>query len=322
MDQMVDIISILPNGLLCHILSVLRIDFDYEIEDEAFERFCHFVDTIMFSPLALDQPLKTLHLKCTSETSIASLWLEATKCRDVEEFHLIMNFHTLQPNIFISQTLVVLKLDTVKIARDTSYVYLPSVKTLDLKFVYFKTRKDYVNFLYGCPILQDLHSKHIYVRGDINDKNNVVPEKGFKSSVTLSKLDIASISSKDVMFNGIGNVEFLRIVTGFRSQEASFKFIPVFSNLIHIDLMFFHSSFHCWDGVVELLGHSPKLQILVIKKVRCYLCWFTYSFLSLYILINVFYSFDSGQAPAQPKNGNAQFRFLNVFRLTSNHVLF
>ena len=75
MDQMVDKISILPNDLLCHILSflpirqafqtsvlskqwtplcyslsVLRIDFDYEIEDEAFVRFCRFVDTIMLSP--------------------------------------------------------------------------------------------------------------------------------------------------------------------------------------------------------------------------------------------------------------------------------
>jgi len=292
---MVDRISILPNDLLCHILSflpirqafqtsvlskrwtllcyslsVLRFDFDYEIEGEAFDRFCRFVDTIMFSPLALNQPLKTLRLKCTSGTPITSLWLEAAKCRDVEEFHLIMNFHTLHPNIFISRTLVVLKLDMIEIAHDTSYVYLPSVKTLDLKFVYFKARIDYANFLLGCPILQDLHAKHIYVRSEMNrDKNNVVAEKGLKSSVTLSKLVKASISSKDVLFNGIGNVEFLRIVTGFRSQEASFKFIPVFSNLIHLDLIFFHSSFHCWDGVVELLRHSPKLQILVIKKVCC-----------------------------------------------------
>jgi len=196
----------------------------------------------------------------------------------------------------------------IEITCNTSCVHLPSVKTLDLKFVYFKTQKDYVNFISACPI---------YVRSEMNhDKNNVVPEKGFKYSVTLSK---------DVLFNGIDDVEFLSIITGLRSQEASFKFIPVFSNLIHIDLLFFHSSFHCWDGVVELLRHSPKLQILFIKKVHCVLCLFAYSFFVflLYILINfIFYSFDSGQVPAQPKNGNAQFQFLNVFRLTSDRVLF
>jgi len=211
----------------------------------------------------------------------------------------------------------------IEITCNTSCVHLPSVKTLDFKFVYVKTHKHYVNFISACPILQDLHAKHIYVHSEMNhDKNNVVPEKGFKYSITLSKLVRASISSKDVLFNGIDDVEFLRIITGFRSQEASFKFIPVFSNLIHIDLLFFHRSFHCWDGIVELLRHSPKLQILFIKKVHCVLCLFAFFFF-LYILINViFYSFDSGHAPAQPKNGNAQLRFLIVFRLTSARVLF
>jgi len=304
MDQMVDRISILPNKLLCHILSflpikqafqtsvlskrwtrlcyslsVLRVDFDDEIDDEAFVSFCCFVDTIMLSARAIFRPLKKFRLKCTSGDPVCSLWLEAAKCRGVEEIHLIMNFHTLYASLFISRTLVVLKLNTIKIVSDTSCVYLPSVKTLDLKFVYFETRKDYVNFISACPILQDLHAKHIYVRSDMNrDKNNVELEKGFKSSVTLSTLVRASISSKDVLFNGIGNVEFLRITTGFQSREASFEFIPLFSNLIHIDLMFFHSSFHCWDGVVELLRHSPKLQILFIKKVRCVLCLSAYSF--------------------------------------------
>jgi hypothetical protein len=42
-----------------------------------------------------------------------------------------------------------------------------------------------------------------------------------------------------------------------------------------------------------------------------------------YILTNVFffYPFDSGQQPTHPMNGNTLFRFMNVFRLTLDHVL-
>jgi hypothetical protein len=68
----------------------------------------------------------------------------------------------------------------------------------------------------------------------------------------------------DAHFNVIKNVKFLRIII---DQKESFKVIHVFSKLIHIDLSFSHYSFHNWDRVVQLLCHSPKLQILSIRKV-------------------------------------------------------
>ncbi|RHN65470.1 putative FBD domain-containing protein [Medicago truncatula] len=44
-----------------------------------------------------------------------------------------------------------------------------------------------------------------------------------------------------------------------------FKAIPLFSNLIHIEL-WFNALFHGWDCVVELLCHCRKLQIVFIRK--------------------------------------------------------
>ncbi|RHN46861.1 hypothetical protein MtrunA17_Chr7g0246751 [Medicago truncatula] len=79
MEQMVDRISILPNDLLCHILSFLQIRqtplcYSLSALRIAYVRFCRFVDT-----------LKTFRLKCVSRTPIQNMWLEAAKCRRVEE---------------------------------------------------------------------------------------------------------------------------------------------------------------------------------------------------------------------------------------------
>ena len=105
-------------------------------------------------------------------------------------------------------------------------------------------------------------------------------KKGKKSkSLIISKLVRADIGSIDVPFTAIQNVEFLCLR---RVQEPSleemkveeiFKNIPVFQNLIHVELVF-HGFFHGWDGVVDLLRHCPRLQIIFIKKVCGLLCFF------------------------------------------------
>jgi len=63
----------------------------------------------------------------------------------------------------------------------------------------------------------------------------------------------------DPLCHGINNVEFLSL--RIRFTEASFKVITVFTNLIHLELMFYYNA--CWYGVLELLLHCPKLQIMV-----------------------------------------------------------
>jgi hypothetical protein len=217
----------------------------------------------------------------------------------------------LKPNIFISPTLVVLKLEWLGIASDASCVYLPSLKTLNLKYVYIQTRNDYIDFLSACPILQDLDAQHIIYR-ELDGYN--APEERFKP-LTLSKLVRASIDSRHAIFNVVKNVEFLSIKM---EQEISSKVVPMFQNLIHTELVFWYGSFVCWDSVVELLQHSPKLQIIFIRKVCRILCvFFCFFFCFSHILIDViFYHFHSGRRPAHLRNGNIQVRFLNVFRLT------
>ena len=210
----------------------------------------------MFSPLSTNQPLKSFRLNCLSgrnhkrDCDIFNAWLEATKRRDVEELHLNLYYQTLNPIIFISQTLVVLKLEFLQLAIDTSCVDLPSLKTLHLKSVYFTNRNDYMNFLSACPILEDLHAKSIYIHNA-----NIAQEEGFKS-LTLPKLVRVNINSTGDPFYGIDN-----------AQDTIFKAIPLFPNLVHIEIVFWSHSLHCWDGVLQLLCHCPKLQILSIGKV-------------------------------------------------------
>ncbi|MCI20840.1 F-box/LRR-repeat protein, partial [Trifolium medium] len=134
--------------------------------------------------------------------------------------------------LFKRWTLTYLKLKKLKFASDTSCVDLPSLKTLHLKSVLFTNRNDYINFLSACPNLEELHSKRICYKK--HEENNAPEEEGFKS-FALSKLVRANIGSMNFMFNVIKNVKFLRVITAYM-QEDSFKVIPVFQNLIHIEL--------------------------------------------------------------------------------------
>lgn len=188
--------------------------------------------------------------------------------------------HILTPIIFTSRTLVILKLQNLKIVVDNLCFDLPSLKTLVLEREYFKNQKnDFVKLLNACPILEDLHTYYPRLRIMKRKDSNEVQE--FKS-LFLSKLVRAYIHSMDVPFDAINNVEYLCIIQDeeersygmnieehsfeIKIEEASFKDIPVFQNLICIELWFF-SVFRGWDGVVELLRHCPKLQIFFIRKV-------------------------------------------------------
>jgi len=182
-------------------------------------------------------------------------WLEAAKKRHIEEIHLTLPFHTLKPGLFVSQTLVVLKLETVYVGKDTSCVHIPSLKNRIFWSVLFENQNNYINFLYACPVLEDWHAEPIYFMK--RDEKNA-SEEGLKS-LTLPKLVRASIRIMEGLFNVIKNVKFL--------------------NIICVELVFPRFSDICWDGVVQLLRNCPNLQILCIKKVVLFAC----SFFSSYI---------------------------------------
>ncbi|AES97664.1 putative F-box domain, FBD domain, leucine-rich repeat domain, L domain-containing protein [Medicago truncatula] len=279
----IDMICNLPDELLCHILSflptklafcttllskrwaplcysltALRFNGDTVKDADSFNRFCRFVDKLMLSPSATNQPIKTFHFILSRGYEVDrqsfDAWVEAAKHRQVEKFHLTLNDVTLSTTIFISKTLVDLKLERLKVETDNLCVDLPSLKTLHLGHVSFHNRNDFMKLLNACPILLDLvTSLSTYTRHDTHNEGDEV------KSFFLSKLVRAHIYSTDIPFNLISNVEYLCIV------DSPFKGIPVFQNLIHIGLWFNHF-FHGWDGVVDLLKNCPKLQILFISK--------------------------------------------------------
>jgi hypothetical protein len=168
----------------------------------------------------------------------------------------------LNPTIFTSNTLVVLKLRLLRVETENLCVDLPSLKTLELKHVCFEFQDDIKKLLNASPNLQDLHTSYpIYLRREKNE---------FKSLI-LSKLVRADINSTDVPFDAISNVEFLRLLMAqdpisHRNIENFFERIPVFQNLIRVEL-WFAGFFHGWDGIVDFLQHCPKLQILYMSKV-------------------------------------------------------
>ena len=152
-------------------------------------------------------------------------------------------------------------------------------KLLSFCSVYFQKPNDYINFLSACPNLDDLHAKSIYMhKSRMNRSESNALEEGFKS-LTLSKLVRASIlSTNALLFNGINNVKFLRITLEYPSKGC-LKFIPLFPNLIHIDVVFSDFTLNCWDVLEELLRRSPKLQLLFIKKVCLFASFFLFSFI-------------------------------------------
>ena len=175
---------------LCYSLPVLRFEDETIGYHDTFLRFCRMVNTILLSSRATNQPLKMFRVSFedinqNGPFNVAK-WLEATKHRSIEEVHLSLCYKTLKPNIFIFQTLVVLKLERVIVGKNTSCVDLPSLKTLTLEYVYFKNWNDYINFLNACPILEDLNVEYI------NTFRENVPEEALKS-FTLPKLVRASL---------------------------------------------------------------------------------------------------------------------------------
>ncbi|KAK2366357.1 F-box/FBD/LRR-repeat protein [Trifolium repens] len=207
----------------------------------------------MLSPLSANTALKKFSLDCDYYLGYDNhirLWLEAAKQRRVEEFHLSFGLDSIRvnANIFISQTLVVLKLEKLRITSDTSCVHLPSLKTLHLKLVSFDNQNECINFLSACPNLKDLHVEVSCTR--------------HYGNYALREWTI------DYMFDVVKNVQFLSIACNPGNQQCSFKNIPVFQNLIHIELWFRCCLCLYWDDVAELLRYCPKLQILLINKYK------------------------------------------------------
>jgi hypothetical protein len=122
----------------------------------------------------------------------------------VENLQIVSWYFDFPPSIFIFPTLVILKLNRLKVVGNIS-VDLPSLKTLHLIEVYFKNKDNFHKLLNGCPILQDLQTDHIYYLGI---------EYYIEADVKLkyfSKLMRANIDASHVPVTAIYSVHFLQL---------------------------------------------------------------------------------------------------------------
>jgi hypothetical protein len=194
-----DIISTLPDEILCHILSFLQtkeagattilskrwkhlwrsvttLHIDYTGVDQTLNShsaLINFVNSVLFFRHPAS-PIKTFHLEVRYDDDgdfLESLdkninqWLNFVVSRGVEYLFLkvLLGYFPKFPiTIFTCKTLVVLKLSSFKVEKGFDDILLPSLKTLHLKSIVFPKLRDFTLFLSSCPILENLLTRDLY----------------------------------------------------------------------------------------------------------------------------------------------------------------
>ncbi|XP_061362329.1 F-box/FBD/LRR-repeat protein At1g78750-like [Gastrolobium bilobum] len=245
----------MPASVLCHILSFLptkqvvatsvlskrwnplwrsvpTLNFDLDYNNKSKKKYYRFLQSLYEVILSRDsnQPIQTFSIKCATshcEQSNVNVWVNAALQRNVEYLDLLLSCTS---NINLPSA--VFRHRTLAVLKlrglalkATSSIDLPSLKILHLDLVSFSERRYLAELLSECPLLEDLGYPVNFV---IDDQEM---DKGIG--------DDPNPYAKDV--------------------------IPVFHNLVHIELTYFHYTMN-WFDVIELLNHCPKLQILVIDQ--------------------------------------------------------
>ncbi|XP_027349841.1 FBD-associated F-box protein At4g10400-like [Abrus precatorius] len=283
-----DLISTLPDAVLCYILSflptrdavatsllskrwetlwlsvpILDINDDtYHQNDMPLPCFVKFAYAAILA-LGVHQSVKRFCLLCEAyddEPSFSdfNLWVRTAIRHGIEHLHLQMSFSVrlnLPCYIFSLKTLVVLKLNGLSVDSFSS-VDLPSLKTLHLNRVNILEPRYFVNLLNGCPILEDLEAKNI----DFKILSDINSEGDFKILSNLVRADISQLNMFSVPLKVICNVGFLRI------QKELITNFQVFPNLTQLELMI--EGFVNLTFVFETLKRCPKLESFVLGETR------------------------------------------------------
>ncbi|XP_057440610.1 F-box protein At4g09920-like [Lotus japonicus] len=158
-------------------------------------------------------------------------------------------------NFFNCTTLVVLKLDWPYFHNGFSSVYLPSLKTLHLNphgngLAYFSKPQDFLELLYGCPMLENLVAKSLIFLYYCSFEGKL------KSLSKLVRAEVCDLRRNtevfDIPVKVLSNAKFLCLT---QCNED----IPMFPNLVHLELIRVELK-----SVLDILNCSPNLQIFVL----------------------------------------------------------
>ncbi|WJX57481.1 hypothetical protein P8452_43037 [Trifolium repens] len=253
---------------LCHSLPDLHINDRGVKNTKDWILFCRQMDEVMFSPRSHHVRLKSFHLQCCSEFSMAKddcfrfdKWIQAAKRRHIQDLSLYLLYVPMSRTIFCCKTLVVLKLTNMVTVFRCSSVDLPLLKTLYLYCVRFDDTKNLMKLISRCPLLENLKTSYVKARVGITATGYTKP---------LFNLINAEIRMFEVPLRAIYNVKFLRVFEMGRSLpneeiNSYYKGFPVFENLTELQLHWCQG-IHDWDEVVKMLQNCPKLQTLLIAK--------------------------------------------------------
>ncbi|XP_019102080.1 PREDICTED: putative F-box/LRR-repeat protein At3g49150 [Camelina sativa] len=186
-----DMISDLPEALICHILSFLPVEVsaltsvlskkwqylfalrpNLEFDDAVIylnpdgkrdeTMFMDFVERVL--ALQGDYPINKLSLTCRRfiDSLCVSRWISNAMERGVSDLELRLNVNwantMMRPNVFVSKTLVHLKIETGNgVVIDVEDVFLPKLKTLHLNKVLLQhSDNGFVKLITSCHVLEEL----------------------------------------------------------------------------------------------------------------------------------------------------------------------
>ncbi|CAA0385549.1 unnamed protein product [Arabidopsis thaliana] len=289
----------------------LRFDDEFELEPSYYGRFLKYVDKSMVLNRA--QVLETVKFNvgpCCSSEDIAT-WIRIGMVRNMRELEIshcegYFREHRsikLPKSLYTYEKLEVLKLASTVVLNVPIDVCFPSLKSLHLVCVEYKTKKSHRRLLSGCPVLEELvldksynsfHVRSFYVEiptlqrlsildtsgelyGDFTFVVNAPALKYFNFVDFYGDLclrdnmpEVVDVNIKVIYRNPkklLGPLKSVKRLSLCLSPSTTLHNHMEFYQLVHLELC--GDALMWWDLLTWMLQSSPKLQVLKIYECKC-----------------------------------------------------